>query len=203
MFCENCGKEIKVSSNFCNYCGVKIEKETRCPKCSEIIEENSVFCSNCGNKIKQEPIKVQESERFNKDYNTKTTSVIVNICPQEEKKEFTLWELRKSINTTKGRISTKSCWKLLCLYFIIVAIIPCFLFLLFKSVLTLYLMVMFIPYLYMSYGIMITMFVQKLHDLNISGFELIDLYNFSCTILTLPVNKINLSLVKITNFLVI
>lgn len=41
MRCLNCSKEINDNSNFCEFCGNKVEKN--------IIKNN--FCTNCGNKL--------------------------------------------------------------------------------------------------------------------------------------------------------
>lgn len=41
MKCLNCSKEINDNSNFCEFCGSKVEK----------IVPKSLFCTNCGNKL--------------------------------------------------------------------------------------------------------------------------------------------------------
>ena len=50
MKCLNCQNEINNNSNFCEYCGKKIEKNIFCSNCGSKIESGN-YCTNCGNKI--------------------------------------------------------------------------------------------------------------------------------------------------------
>jgi len=53
IICDNCGKANSPNSEFCWYCGKKLEKPVKniCPKCGAELTPGSVFCSNCGYKI--------------------------------------------------------------------------------------------------------------------------------------------------------
>ena len=52
MKCLNCNNEINENSNFCEYCGTKIEKQINnyCSNCGSLLNSGN-FCSSCGTKI--------------------------------------------------------------------------------------------------------------------------------------------------------
>ncbi len=54
MKCLNCQNEINDNSNFCEYCGKKVEKQViksnYCVKCGNKLDGGN-FCSNCGMKV--------------------------------------------------------------------------------------------------------------------------------------------------------
>ena len=57
MLCNNCKREIENDSEFCEYCGKKVEKESEklfCTSCGKQIECNSLFCKHCGAPIDDE-----------------------------------------------------------------------------------------------------------------------------------------------------
>ncbi len=84
--------------------------------------------------------------------------------------DFSVLKLLKGLLTFEGRITTKSCWIIIGIFFVIVDAIPFILNKIFPPVLLVYLPLLFIFYLVSVYIIGITMFVQKLHDLNLSGW---------------------------------
>ena len=55
MICLNCGREIMDNSNFCEFCGNKVEKKKIgifiCNGCGKKINESSNFCEFCGKKV--------------------------------------------------------------------------------------------------------------------------------------------------------
>ena len=53
---EVCGAEIPLLTNFCGYCGGKVQiKDDKtskaCPRCSSLVTNRQQFCSSCGWKI--------------------------------------------------------------------------------------------------------------------------------------------------------
>ena len=51
MLCNGCNREIEDDSEFCEYCGKKVEKELKkmfCASCGKEVENNSLFCKHCG-----------------------------------------------------------------------------------------------------------------------------------------------------------
>lgn len=50
MICPNCKREIDKDSNFCGYCGAKIEK---CPSCGETVDATANYCTHCGKEIRK------------------------------------------------------------------------------------------------------------------------------------------------------
>lgn len=51
MKCKNCGADLLATDKFCNQCGWKVEKKTRCPECGEALREGTRFCPKCGRMI--------------------------------------------------------------------------------------------------------------------------------------------------------
>ena len=64
MFCKNCGKEIGDNSQFCWYCGTKVEvkveepkekeiqKNVNCKYCNEEINAKADICPHCGMRLR-------------------------------------------------------------------------------------------------------------------------------------------------------
>lgn len=51
MLCNGCNRQIEDGSEFCEYCGKKVEKELKkmfCASCGKEVENNSLFCKHCG-----------------------------------------------------------------------------------------------------------------------------------------------------------
>ena len=48
--CDNCGKPIKLDSNYCNNCGANTEVE--CPQCKGMNPSGAKFCNKCGTRLK-------------------------------------------------------------------------------------------------------------------------------------------------------
>ncbi len=47
--CSKCGREIKETNKFCNYCGtINIQDEKMCPQCGKAIRSGIKFCNFCG-----------------------------------------------------------------------------------------------------------------------------------------------------------
>ncbi len=82
--CPKCNKEIKYGTQFCSFCGEKIElpKEAEeeqpkgkvCVSCGASIEEGHMFCINCGTKVEEQPMQEQSSVKEEPENNKK-------ICP--------------------------------------------------------------------------------------------------------------------------
>ena len=55
MKCVNCGQEIPDNSQFCGYCGTKVEPKLSakrfCPSCGKELKANAKFCTSCGASI--------------------------------------------------------------------------------------------------------------------------------------------------------
>lgn len=52
--CNNCGKSIPDDSQFCHFCGEKVDTRKpldTCSKCNQVIPQDSEFCPFCGEKI--------------------------------------------------------------------------------------------------------------------------------------------------------
>ncbi len=68
MKCPKCGMTLPDDSDFCQYCGEKIEQpqsipdspmeatKKKCPKCGRTLPDDSDFCQFCGEKIVNQPI---------------------------------------------------------------------------------------------------------------------------------------------------
>lgn len=67
--CKACGAELIKGSNFCGYCGAKVEEEKpaeqgkRCPNCGGSVSEKAKFCMSCGTKIEMEKSETAPSEQ--------------------------------------------------------------------------------------------------------------------------------------------
>ncbi|WP_058486282.1 zinc ribbon domain-containing protein [Defluviitalea phaphyphila] len=53
--CPKCKQPLNEDTNFCNSCGLNInkfyeEEVKKCPVCEKIIEANAAFCNICGSK---------------------------------------------------------------------------------------------------------------------------------------------------------
>ncbi len=48
--CDNCGKPLKIDSNYCNNCGENTEVE--CPQCKGMNPSGAKFCNKCGTRLK-------------------------------------------------------------------------------------------------------------------------------------------------------
>lgn len=69
MLCENCKKEIRDGSEFCKYCGHKIEKEAEflfCTSCGKQIKSNSQFCKHCGASVRNVVNVTEKDNKYNK-----------------------------------------------------------------------------------------------------------------------------------------
>lgn len=89
MICPNCGLELPSDSEFCEYCGMHLEKDTlteenpqnthqkneqTCAQCGKIVPDDSDFCPYCGSEIRHELLhdagqfggKNQKSNELNK-----------------------------------------------------------------------------------------------------------------------------------------
>lgn len=51
MKCKNCGELLPDESQFCNHCGVKIQKMDFCTECGAQISSSSKFCQPSGHNI--------------------------------------------------------------------------------------------------------------------------------------------------------
>ncbi len=62
--CPNCGKNIKLSLKFCNYCGINLEEyDIYCPNCGKSIKMGRKFCNYCGiNLVQQKIDKIEITE---------------------------------------------------------------------------------------------------------------------------------------------
>ncbi len=67
MKCLNCNNEINVNSNFCEFCGSKVEKNKQvnlfCTNCGSKIDGGN-FCSKCGTKVSNNEM-VNDSNAIN------------------------------------------------------------------------------------------------------------------------------------------
>ena len=64
--CPNCGKNIKPSLKFCNYCGINLRQYGKCPNCGKSIKLGLKFCNYCGIDLVQqkiEKIEITESKK--------------------------------------------------------------------------------------------------------------------------------------------
>jgi len=69
MLCKNCEKEIRDGSEFCKYCGQKVEKEAEflfCASCGKQIKNNSLFCKHCGASVGNEVTPCQKKVKHKK-----------------------------------------------------------------------------------------------------------------------------------------
>ncbi len=86
------------------------------------------------------------------------------------KKDISIWDLFYNLLFFEGRITTKSCWVILGIFILFIRVIPFILEIIFPLLLFVYFPLILIGYLFYIYIVGITMFVQKLHDLNLSGW---------------------------------
>jgi hypothetical protein len=63
MFCDKCGKNLRMGSLFCGKCGSKIP--IKCVKCGAVGEEDDMFCIKCGKQLPEDPF-VSEDEDASK-----------------------------------------------------------------------------------------------------------------------------------------
>lgn len=86
MKCLNCNCEISVDSNFCEFCGSKVEKNSFCSNCGSKLEGN--FCSNCGMKgLNDEVINSNVSSSLIND-NSVDKKIILNVTRQKKAMGF-------------------------------------------------------------------------------------------------------------------
>ena len=50
MYCQECGKKVEDSFQFCPFCGKKLIKPKICSNCGAKLKENFTFCPECGKK---------------------------------------------------------------------------------------------------------------------------------------------------------
>ena len=73
MKCVNCGQEIPDNSQFCGYCGMKVEPKLNarrfCTSCGKELRPNAKFCTSCGASVlkKEEKNIGQSSVSYSKD----------------------------------------------------------------------------------------------------------------------------------------
>ncbi len=68
MICRKCSQIIPDDSEFCSFCGKKVEKGPFCPKCNQLIPEDSEYCPSCGSLIAVEAnINLEEKTKRGKN----------------------------------------------------------------------------------------------------------------------------------------
>ena len=54
--CHHCHRTVDLNSNFCNYCGGKLNKikykAIKCNKCGKTSDELHTFCPHCGHRLR-------------------------------------------------------------------------------------------------------------------------------------------------------
>lgn len=95
MKCIKCYKEINDNSNFCEYCGNKVEKNINifCINCGNKLDGGN-FCSSCGMKVSKSAIVNNYNINSNKEMNNNgevvnetinnNKSIILNITRQKK-----------------------------------------------------------------------------------------------------------------------
>lgn len=69
MLCKNCKKEIRDGSDFCRYCGHKVEKEAEfsfCTSCGKQIKNDAMFCKHCGTSVGKVVNVTEKDSKYNK-----------------------------------------------------------------------------------------------------------------------------------------
>jgi hypothetical protein len=73
MHCNNCEKEVPDFAKFCEYCGAKIDFNSKkyCSKCGNEVSIGSKFCNSCGNNLTG-----QDGSNIDKENNISTSTKI-------------------------------------------------------------------------------------------------------------------------------
>jgi DNA-directed RNA polymerase subunit RPC12/RpoP len=111
MECSNCGKKLDNDSEFCYFCGNKMEKDKKpknleesekikCPKCGENMNKDWGYCYHCGYENKTKP----ENDNNIKDEGDNTDSVEDTKIEEPNLKLFT--EDTSKIQTKNYKLKT-------------------------------------------------------------------------------------------------
>lgn len=113
MKCLNCFKEINDNSNFCEFCGTKVEKNKQvnlfCINCGNKIDGGN-FCSSCGMKVSDNL--VDDTNVINNDQQVENGDIILNVTRQKKTMGFAVPFTVHVDNVTIGKLkngSTISC----------------------------------------------------------------------------------------------
>lgn len=152
MFCDQCGSHNRDEAKFCINCGVRLN-----------ISESVIF----SNKAKEKNIEVIDMPINGV---CQTTDAVHNIIWKEWLACF--WKTLKSIGTTNGRISATTSWKYIIIMFLIgillLGICSCWPF--FGMIKLIFGIISCLVVLCCGLIFFVTMLVQRLHDLNFSGY---------------------------------
>ena len=73
MKCVNCGQEIPDNSQFCGYCGTKVEPKLSskrfCTSCGKELKTNAKFCTSCGASVVTSKEKIIDNSSVNLNVN--------------------------------------------------------------------------------------------------------------------------------------
>lgn len=69
MLCRGCNREIENDSEFCEYCGKKVEEESKnlfCSSCGKPVENGFSFCKHCGAQVGSVPVVDEKNDKGKK-----------------------------------------------------------------------------------------------------------------------------------------
>ena len=94
--CQECGKEVEESFQFCPFCGKKLIKPKICSNCGFKLKENFMFCPDCGKKWDSSEKTIMPKSEKEKKTGVKKAETIEKVEetkpleePKSEKKEKT------------------------------------------------------------------------------------------------------------------
>lgn len=86
MKCVNCGQEIPDNSQFCGYCGTKVEPKLSskrfCPSCGKELKTNAKFCTSCGASVVTSKEKIIDNSSVNLNVNYSKDG-FVRVCQEK------------------------------------------------------------------------------------------------------------------------
>ena len=176
MYCDQCGAQNREQAKFCISCGAKLFDSQHITSTTEHSEQSIANNNDFHNKIGKISTNygIEDKPKLPSHNSSLVHTLGENYDKKEQEKSepstYNLWEIIKSLNKTEGRITPSSSLKIIGI--IILMILGVVIIASFKNedLIRLYLLIIAIPAMYLIYASHITMLVQRLHDIGLSGY---------------------------------